>query len=179
MLVLRSLVISDSIQSQSIKEAMVQIMAINEIDDMSEEQIGSRYIRKPIKLFINSGGGSVYDGLALIDVMKQSKTPVYTISVGHSMSMGFWISLYGKKRYIGEHSTFMYHEVSYGIRDSIEGIRLSLDESDRLQRMIDSRILELTKIKQSKLDDYKRRKTEWYISSKEAISLGLAELYKK
>ena len=88
----RDLLLSDRICQNSVKNIMEDIFEINE-DDRRKEEIYKDWERKPIKLFINSYGGSVYDGLALIDVIKHSKTPVHTICVGSCMSMGFWIYL--------------------------------------------------------------------------------------
>jgi ATP-dependent Clp protease protease subunit len=53
---------------------MDSILEINE-DDSEKEEIYKDWERTPIKLFINSYGGSVYDGLALIDVIKNRKNP--------------------------------------------------------------------------------------------------------
>ena len=80
---------------------MDSILEINE-DDLEKEGIYKDWERTPIKLFINSYGGSVYDGLALIDVIKNSKTLVHTICVGSCMSMALWIWLSGIKRLVGE-----------------------------------------------------------------------------
>ena len=77
----RELLLSDSISQGSVKTIIENIFEINE-DDREKEEIYKNWERKPIKLFINSYGGCVYDGLALIDVIKRSKTPVHTICVG-------------------------------------------------------------------------------------------------
>ena len=44
--------------------------------------------KKPIKLYINSPGGSVYDGLAIIDTMNYIEPDVETIGIGLQASMG-------------------------------------------------------------------------------------------
>ena len=72
----RTLLLSDRISQGSVKGIMDSILEINTDD---------------------SDGGSVYDGLALIDVIKNSKTPVHTICVGSCMSMALWIWLSGIK----------------------------------------------------------------------------------
>lgn len=58
--------------------------------------------RQPIFLYINSCGGSVLDAMSLISVMLTSKTKIYTINLGYSLSCGFLISLAGSKRYACE-----------------------------------------------------------------------------
>ena len=84
----RKILLSDNISALSVKDIITKIMDINYDDDLKEADYKD-WERKPIKLFINSFGGSVYDGLSLVDIIKQSKTPVHTISIGSSMSMGF------------------------------------------------------------------------------------------
>lgn len=77
----RNIILSENITSESVKSVLETIMQIN-WDDEQKEADYKDWERKPIKLFINSFGGSVYDGLSLVDVIKQSKTPVHTISIG-------------------------------------------------------------------------------------------------
>lgn len=69
----RKLLLSEEINAASVKAIIEKIMEINEDDDTKELDYRD-WERKPIKLFINSFGGSVYDGLSLVDVIKQSKT---------------------------------------------------------------------------------------------------------
>lgn len=174
----RKILLSEDITSSSVKDVIKEIMEINEDDDHKEMDYKD-WERKPINLFINSFGGSVYDGLALVDVIKQSKTPVYTISVGSSMSMGFWIYLAGHKRFVGEHSTLMFHDISTYVWDKSVGIKQELNEMLRLQRIICDEVTSTSLVKQETLDDYITRKAEWYIPANEAIKLKLADGYYK
>lgn len=68
--------------------------------------------REPIRLYINSPGGDVTEGFALIDAMEISKTPIWTINVGEACSMAFLIGITGSKRFSLKSSTFMMHEPS-------------------------------------------------------------------
>ena len=68
--------------------------------------------RKPIRLYINSPGGNVTEGFALIDAMELSKTPIYTINLGEACSMAFLIGITGTKRFSLSSATFMMHEPS-------------------------------------------------------------------
>lgn len=174
----RNILLSEDISASSVKNIIEQINLINNDDDGKEEDYKD-WERKPIKLFINSFGGSCYDGLALIDIIKQSKTPVHTISVGSSMSMGFWIYLAGHKRYVGEHATLMFHDVSMWVADKTEGIKQELNEMLRMSKMFCSEIVSTSMVRQETLDDYINRKAEWYIPAEEAIKLKLADGYYK
>ena len=131
----RKILLSDNIKAATIQGIIEKIMEINHDDDVKEADYKD-WERKPIKLFINSFGGSVYDGLALVDVIKQSKTPVHTISIGSSMSMGLWIYLAGHKRYIGENATLMFHDITTWVWDKAEGLKQELNEVLRLQKIL-------------------------------------------
>ena len=100
----RDLLLSDRISQGTVKDIIKDIFEIN-FDDDEKEEIYKDWERKPIQLFINSYGGSVYDGLALIDVIKRSKTPVHTVCIGSCMSMALWVWLSGAKRFVGESAT--------------------------------------------------------------------------
>lgn len=174
----RKLLLSDYVKSDTVKDIITSIMAINADDDEKEKDY-KNWERKPIQLFINSFGGSVCDGLALFDVIKQSKTPVHTISIGSSMSMGLWIYLAGHKRFIGEHATLMFHDISNVLDDKTEGIRLELEEMKRLQNMYINEVIANSLVKRETLEDYITRKAQWYIPAEEAIKLKLADGYYK
>lgn len=172
----RKFLLSDTINNGSVKFIIEQIMDINRDDDLNSE-IYKNWERKPIKLFINSFGGSVYDGLALFDVIKQSKTPVHTICIGSCMSMGFWIWLAGTKKIIGKNATLMFHDITTYVWDKTETIKQELKEMNRLQKILIDYIIHNSKVKKEQLEDYITRKAEWYIPAKEAIDLELAEEY--
>ena len=174
----RKILLSEDVGASSVKSIIEKIMEINHSDDNYEEDYKD-WERKPIQLFINSFGGSVYNGLALVDVVKQSKTPVHTISIGSSMSMGFWIYLAGHKRYVGEHATLMFHDITTWVWDKTESIKQELNEVLRLQKIICNEVTSTSMVKQETLDDYITRKAEWYIPADEAIKLKLADGYYK
>ena len=70
--------------------------------------------RKPIKIYIDSCGGSLTDTLTIIDSIKLSKTPIYTICVGTAYSGGFFVFISGHKRIAYPHASFLFHEGSTG-----------------------------------------------------------------
>ncbi len=68
----------------------------------------------PIQLFINSPGGSVSAGLAIIDVMNSIKSDVETVVIGTAYSMGAVIAASGKpgRRFMTKNSRIMIHQMS-------------------------------------------------------------------
>lgn len=84
----RMLILSDDIDNCSIAKVMFNLLFILHIDDEREAK-EINFKREPIKLYINSDGGEVYDMWGLIDIMLNSKTPIHTYCTGHAMSAGF------------------------------------------------------------------------------------------
>lgn len=72
--------------------------------------------KKDIKLYINSPGGSVYDGLAIIDTINYIQPDVQTIGIGLQASMGAMLLSAGAKgkRFVLPNSRIMIHQPSYG-----------------------------------------------------------------
>lgn len=72
--------------------------------------------KKDIKFYINSPGGSVYDGLAIIDTMNYTQPDVQTIGIGLQASMGAMLLSCGAKgkRFILPNARVMIHQPSYG-----------------------------------------------------------------
>ena len=67
---------------------------------------------KPIKLLINSPGGSIEDGQAVVDAILTSKTPIITVAFGKAMSASFDIFLAGDRRIIYPNTVLMCHSGS-------------------------------------------------------------------
>lgn len=63
----------------------------------------------PIKLLINSPGGSVEDGQMVVDAIISSPAPVVTIALGQAMSAAFDIFLAGDKRIVYPNTILMMH----------------------------------------------------------------------
>ena len=71
--------------------------------------------RTPIVLIVNSRGGSVEDGIGLMDAIRQSKTPVIGVCTGYAMSMAFCIFSVCHTRIAMPNSIFMFHDGVSGI----------------------------------------------------------------
>jgi hypothetical protein len=68
----------------------------------------------PIKLYINSPGGSVTAGLAIYDTMQYIQSPVHTFCMGQAASMGSLLLAGGEKghRYVLKNGSVMIHRTS-------------------------------------------------------------------
>ena len=168
----RNIYLSDQITQESVSGVIEKIITINENDDFIDKKASLydfKYDRKPIKLYIDSYGGNVYQCLGLISVMERSKTPIHTICTGCAMSAGFMILISGHKRFAHKYSTPLYHQASSFIFGELKKIEENVSEMKRLQDMLEVMVLEKTDIKKSKLKQVYVEKLDWYLSAKDAL----------
>ena len=94
--------------------------------------------KKDIKLYINSPGGSVYDGLAIIDTMNYIEPDVQTIGIGLQASMGAMLLSAGAKgkRYVLPNSRIMIHQPSSGTQGKITDQEIALKEGISLKQKL-------------------------------------------
>ena len=130
--------------------------------------------RKPIKLYINSNGGDVYNGWGLISAITSSITPIYTINQGMCASMAFLIFIAGEKRYSMENSVFLMHEGFTGGFDNTSKMRDRMEfETNQLEEHTKKFVLKQTSI-DDKYYDLKYR-IEWYMLPIEAKENGICD----
>lgn len=94
--------------------------------------------KKDIKLYINSPGGSVYDGLAIIDTMNYIEPDVQTIGIGLQASMGAMLLSAGAKgkRCCLPNSRIMIHQPSSGTEGKITDQEIALKEGIFLKKRL-------------------------------------------
>ncbi len=83
----------------------------------------------PITLYLSSLGGSVYDGLAIYDLIRASPSPVVVYANGKIMSMGVVILLAGDKRYAAKNTRFMMHSLSHGTLGKVRDTDIDVNEA--------------------------------------------------
>ncbi len=144
------------------------------IKKWNEEDKGiSAEERKPIKIFINSDGGSVDTVLHIIDMIGLSKTPVYTIGMGRVYSAGGLLLMAGHKRYVFQHTSCLIHDGSSGAIGSIGKMLDNLEFTKELEKRMKQYILSSTRISEEQYDQNYRR--DWFMFSEEMIELGIAD----
>ena len=94
--------------------------------------------KRDIKLYINSPGGSVYDGLAIIDTMNYIEPDVQTIGIGLQASMGAMLLSCGAKgkRYLLPNSRVMIHQPSSGTEGKITDQEIALKEGIEMKKRL-------------------------------------------
>jgi len=126
-----------------------------------------------INIIINSYGGEVFSLFAILDTLKSIKSPVNTICLGEADSCGAVLLSAGAKRYIGENSRAMIHEVSTFTWGKVSEIEESMLEIKAInERLID---ILATNSNQDKTKLSKLMLKDTFLSAKEAVKLGIAD----
>ena len=131
--------------------------------------------KRDIKLYINSPGGSVYDGLAIIDTMRFVEPDVQTIGIGLQASMGAMLLSCGTKgkRYLLPNSRVMIHQPSSGTEGKITDQEIMLKEGIFLKKRLAEILAENTGQKLDKvIADMDR---DNWMSAEEAKAYGIVD----
>lgn len=165
----RRLYLNSEVDEAVIDSIVYNIMKYNRLD--KGKPIEDRI---PIRLYINSPGGSVEDGYGLIDAIITSKTPVYTINQAMCASMGFLIFIAGTKRYSMPHAEFLMHDGRTSGWDSTAKMKDRMEfETKELEQMTKEYIIGHTKISEQLYDE--KYRVEWYFLPKLGKEIGVVD----
>ncbi len=131
--------------------------------------------KKDISLYINSPGGSVYDGLAIIDTMNFIKPDVATYGIGLQASFGAVLLANGAKgkRYMLPNARVMMHQPHGGLQGQITDQEISLKEGLLLKNKLIDIMTEQTGQKRDKVAADMER--DFWMSAAEAVKYGLVD----
>lgn len=164
----RKLFLNDDVSSYSVADIVKHIMQFN-----AEDKHTSVEKRTPILLYVTSNGGDVDAGFELIDVIQNSKTPVYTINLGYQYSMGFLIGLAGHKRYATKNAKFLHHDGTNVIVNSGTKVKDQMEFQDKVESRIKNYVIQRTKVTEQEYDTHLRQ--EWYLFADEAKERGMVD----
>lgn len=164
----RKLFLKEDISQFSVSEIVKHILQYNAEDKGIEPEK-----REPILLYLVSRGGEVDSGFELIDVIQQSKTPVYTINTGYQYSMGFLIGLAGHKRFATPNAKFLLHDGASFVFNSTTKVKDQMKFQEREEERLKEYILSRSKITSDEYDANLR--VEWYLFADDAKEKGFVD----
>lgn len=161
----RNILLCSPIETSSVTSVIAQLLVL---DGMSND---------PITIYINSPGGSISDGLALIDVINSLKSPVSIIGMGMVASMGAVILACGKKgsRFLLKNTLVLIHE---GRITSMPGgtITDTTITVESLQKQNDKTAQLLSEATGKTIEEIKYDTArDKYMSAEQAVAYGLAD----
>jgi ATP-dependent Clp protease protease subunit len=158
----RTILISDPVDHKLTAKVMSQLLFLDHQD-----------AEAPIKIFINSPGGSVYDGFAIYDMIRLVRPKVVIISAGLSASAATVIMLAAEKedRLALPNARIMIHQPSMQFQGAAEDVRRTAEEvlkiKDKLNKMYaDETGQPIEKVREDTDRDY-------WLSPDEAVEYGL------
>lgn len=154
----------------------------DDIDDDTSKTIIETLLKldtcnhKDITMYINSSGGVVSSGLAIIDVMNMIKSDVSTVCVGKCCSMASIILINGAKgkRFMLPNSEIMIHEVASGTFGKVTEMQDRLEHSKQLNQRLHKIIADKTNMTLSQVKKCTKNKDKW-IQAKSALRLGFVD----
>ena len=135
----------------------------------------SQDAEKDISLYINSPGGEVYSGLAILDTMNYIKPDVSTICVGMAASMAAVLLAAGAKgkRFCLPNSMVMIHQPSGGAQGQQTEIEIAAREIKEMRRNLNQILSDATGQPFEKVERDTERDN--YLRAKDALEYGLID----
>ncbi len=133
---------------------------------------------KEIFLYINSPGGSITDGMAIVDTMNYIKCPVSTICVGMAASMGAVLLACGEKgkRFALPNAEILIHQPligGHGISGQATEIKIHADHMVRTREKLNKILSERTGQTLETIE--KDTERDNYMTADEALKYGLID----
>jgi ATP-dependent Clp protease protease subunit len=135
--------LDDSVYNRLLKERIVLLGS--EVNTQIANRICAQLLllsaedpERDISLYINSPGGSVYDGMAIYDTIQFIPNDVGTIALGMAASMGQMLLCAGTKgkRYALPHARIMMHQASGGIGGTAADIAIQAEQMIYTKRLM-------------------------------------------
>lgn len=130
---------------------------------------------KEVSLYINSPGGSVTAGLAIVDTMRHVRCPVATTAVGLAASMGAVLLAAGEKgrRRLLPNAEVMIHQPLGGTSGQTTDILIRARRMERMKERILDLMADFTGQSQERLAENMER--DYFLDAQAAVDYGLAD----
>ena len=130
--------------------------------------------KKGITIRINSPGGSVYEALAILGRLKNSKCHITTEGYGCIMSAASLILAAGDKRKMSKYAQFMHHEAQYGLAGRHSAIQDEVAQIEREEHMWSRWMAEFTNKDAQFWYDHGKRK-DFHMFAEECLATGIID----
>lgn len=168
------------IYSRLLKDRIVFVGT--EIDDFVANAVVAQFLflesedpDKDVQMYINSPGGVVTAGLAMVDTMNYVRCPVSTMCIGQASSMGAVLLAVGQKgnRFALPHARIMIHQPLGGARGQATDIEIQAREIKKVKDTLIDMLVAATGQKRARLaGDIER---DFYLSAQEAVEYGVID----
>lgn len=131
--------------------------------------------KKDISLYINSPGGVVTAGLAIVDTMRHIQPHVSTVCVGMAASMGAVLLATGEKgkRFILPNAEVMIHQPSGGAEGMASDIEITAKQILKIRERLNKLLATVTGQTVKKIEEDVDR--DFFMSAEEAVKYGIVD----
>jgi ATP-dependent Clp endopeptidase proteolytic subunit ClpP len=126
-----------------------------------------------LKIFINSGGGSVVSGISSMDTILRTKVPVHTYVDGFAASAATFLSVVGEKRFMSRNSYMLIHQLSSQLWGKYSEIEDEKKNLDLMMETIKNVYREYTQVPMNKIDEILKHDLLW--DAKQCLEYGLID----
>lgn len=163
----RTIIFNSEVGNDIVETVIIPLMNF-EKDDNTE----------PVTLILNTPGGSIDDGLVLLNVIDNYKKPLNIIVMGYACSMGSIILCAGSKnpnvkRYCHKFSYGLIHAGSVFLGGNTSTVKDTVKFNERVEKTIKNYILENTKITEDEYHESERK--EWYLTANDMLEKGMVD----
>jgi len=160
----RIIFLGDAVDDKVANTVIAQLLFLASQDDSKE-----------IKLYINSPGGSVTDGLAIYDTMQFVKPEVSTTCIGMAASMGALLLSAGAKgkRFALPNSQILIHQIMGGAEGQAADIKIKAEQILKIRDRLNQILAKHTGQKLSKVEHDTDR--DYYMTPEEALAYGIID----
>lgn len=131
--------------------------------------------KRPIKLYVNSPGGSVTAGMAIYDTMQFVKPPVETVCVGLAASIAAFLLAAGEKgkRIALPNSEILIHQVMGGAEGQAADIEIAARQIVKTKSKVNSLLAKMTGQPLSRIE--KDTDRDYWMTAEEAKDYGIID----
>ncbi|MBP7213045.1 MAG: ATP-dependent Clp protease proteolytic subunit [Anaerolineaceae bacterium] len=160
----RIVFVGSAINDQVANVVVAQLLYLSQIDP-----------EKSIQMYINSPGGSIYAGLAILDTMRMIPNSISTVAVGMAASFGTVLLAGGTKgqRYALPNATIHMHQPLGGSEGQASDIEIMAKEILRLKTYLNSFFAEVTGQPIERIQ--KDTDRDHYMTATQALEYGLID----
>ena len=160
-----------------LKESAIEKTTV--LSDDGKEEVDT-YIIHPIEFIVSTHGGSATEMFALYDSMRsiREECPIHTFGLGKVMSAGVLLLAAGSRgeRRIGANCSVMIHGVVSGQQGYLADIENEFEEAKFTQELYVKALAAETDMTVKYIKNLLKRKTNVYLSAKDAVELGIADI---
>lgn len=167
--------ILDTLGKENGKINKEDLKLIEEIgNEYRESKAGSSLDREPIHLHIASRGGDLEESIGVTEFIRNMTTPVWAYTY-KAYSGAFLIFVACDRRIMYQNGTLLYHQLTTGNYGKLVDLIDDINESMRLQDVMENIVLSCTNITEDKLEEVRMLKQDWILTAEEAIEWKIVD----